>query len=170
MAAKRDPACGAEGASKSDTCPACQDRSDCGADTRYQLICAGNRLALAAPSLSVDAGFLWIGGFLWPGSFGIVEAMAIRIRSASDSDRDQILALAQRLTEGVAEWRDADAVKHAVTGWVQDSLDGSHHDNQTVLVADLDGAVGGFVSVGTKKHWSGSLRRLHRGACGFPRS
>jgi ribosomal protein S18 acetylase RimI-like enzyme len=83
--------------------------------------------------------------------------MAIRIRSASDSDRDQILALAQRLTEGVAEWRDADAVKHAVTGWVQDSLDGSHHDNQTVLVADLDGAVGGFVSVGTKKHWSGSL-------------
>ncbi|MFZ0014253.1 MAG: GNAT family N-acetyltransferase [Acidimicrobiia bacterium] len=83
--------------------------------------------------------------------------MAIRIRSASDSDRDQILALAPRLTEGVAEWRDPAAVNHAVTGWVQDSLDGSHQDNQTVLVADIDGSIGGFVSVGTRKHWSGAL-------------
>ena len=89
--------------------------------------------------------------------FGIVEAMAISIRPASDSDREQILALATRLTEGVAEWRDPDAVKQAVTGWVKDSLDESHQDNQTVLVADLDGSVGGFVSVGTRKHWSGAI-------------
>lgn len=83
--------------------------------------------------------------------------MATRIRPASASDGEQIIALAPRLRDGVAEWRDPKAVREAVTGWVRDSLDRSHQDNQTVLVADHDGAVSGFVSVGTRKHWSGAL-------------
>lgn len=97
------------------------------------------------------------GAFIWVGSFGIVDAMATGIRPASAEDRAQILALAPRLVEGVAQWRDPDAVRQAVTTWVRDSLDGTQQDNQTVLVADQDGSVLGFVSVGNREHWSGAL-------------
>jgi ribosomal protein S18 acetylase RimI-like enzyme len=109
------------------------------------------------PRLPCKARFCCLRGFLRRGSFGIVETMATRIRPASASDREQILALAPRLTDGVAEWRDPRAVRRGVTGWVQDSLDGSNRHDQAVLVADRDGAVCGFVSVGMRKHWSGDL-------------
>ncbi|GAA3160265.1 hypothetical protein [Nonomuraea roseoviolacea] len=61
------------------------------------------------------------------------------IRPYRDEDRDAIVALAPRLTEGVAAWRDADAVAAAVRDWVTGSLDRHGSDGHGALVADRDG-------------------------------
>lgn len=79
-----------------------------------------------------------------------------QIRPVTSLDKEQVLALAPRLREGVAEWRDPTAVLHAVTGWVQDALDQSHREDRTVLVAEQNGSVVGFVSASHIKHWSGA--------------
>jgi ribosomal protein S18 acetylase RimI-like enzyme len=74
------------------------------------------------------------------------------IREFRPSDRDAVLALAPRLTEGVAPWRDPDAVGRAVRQWVEGSI-----RSGTVFVADDDGRVAGFVSASTREHWSGAV-------------
>jgi len=95
---------------------------------------------------------LFKAGFVWHSrTHGNQNQACIRIRRRADN------RTCPSLRDGVAEWRDPKAVREAVTGWVRDSLDRSHQDNQTVLVADHDGAVSGLVSVGTRKHWSGAL-------------
>lgn len=78
------------------------------------------------------------------------------IRPFVASDRTQILALAPRLQDGVAEWWDPDAVRKAVTGWVVDSLDQADAHDRSVLVAERAGLVCGFVTVATQTHWSGA--------------
>jgi len=57
---------------------------------------------------------------------------------------------------GVALWRDRDGVASAVHAWVVDSVDGHDAERNPVFVAvDDDGTVVGFVSVGSRLHWSG---------------
>ena len=46
-----------------------------------------------------------------------------QIRPFQPGDRSQILALAPRLTEGVAAWRDPAAVHRAAQNWIQTSID-----------------------------------------------
>ncbi|MEU8251412.1 GNAT family N-acetyltransferase [Nonomuraea sp. NPDC048916] len=77
------------------------------------------------------------------------------IRPYRDEDRDALVALAPRLTEGVATWRDADAVAMAVRGWVTFSLDQGDGDNHGVLVGVRGGRVAGFVTVTTRRHFTG---------------
>jgi len=55
------------------------------------------------------------------------------------------MSLAPRLMIGVAPWRDADAVRRAVTGWVRDSLDGFDSEDRAVLVADGEHGLVGLV-------------------------
>ncbi|MEV4351321.1 GNAT family N-acetyltransferase [Actinoplanes sp. NPDC049596] len=74
----------------------------------------------------------------------------IRIRPYEPADRDRALALAERLRIGVAPWRDPDAVREAVTGWVRDSV-----DRGEVLVAERDGRVDGLVTLGLRRHFTG---------------
>jgi ribosomal protein S18 acetylase RimI-like enzyme len=81
--------------------------------------------------------------------------MSMTVRPAAPSDRPSILALAPRLREGVAPWRDAAAVAVAVEGWVASSLDRSSDSNLAMIVAKLDGVVIGFVSVSERPHWAG---------------
>ena len=45
------------------------------------------------------------------------------IRPYRPQDRQEALSLAGRLQIGVAPWRDPDAVREAVVGWVRGSLD-----------------------------------------------
>lgn len=80
----------------------------------------------------------------------------VSIRPFVESDRIEILALAPRLQDGVAKWRDPHAVRNAVEGWVTGSLDRADSDDHSVLVADRDGSVCGFVTVTTQPHWSGA--------------
>jgi ribosomal protein S18 acetylase RimI-like enzyme len=81
--------------------------------------------------------------------------MSPTIREAVPSDRDAVVALTPRLTEGVAPWRPQQAVLEAVTHWVESALDNQHDEHGTVLVADVDGTIAGFISVTEKKHWTG---------------
>ena len=77
------------------------------------------------------------------------------IRSADSGDRAVLLELADRLREGVAQWRDTPAVLSAVKGWVEKAADGLDDASQSLLVAEEDGRVVGFVSVSDRRHWSG---------------
>ncbi|RNI20282.1 GNAT family N-acetyltransferase [Flexivirga caeni] len=79
------------------------------------------------------------------------------IRPIEPDDRGEILALADRLTVGVAEWRPPELVLRAVRGWVSAAVEhaASGAADATVLVAVEDARVAGFVSVGEDRHWSG---------------
>ncbi len=79
---------------------------------------------------------------------------SVAVRPAAPSDREAVLALAPRLTEGVAAWRDADAVGSAVRGWVEESLATAGSDDSTVLVAETGAEVAGFCSVAVREHWA----------------
>ncbi|MEU4549997.1 GNAT family N-acetyltransferase [Nonomuraea dietziae] len=85
------------------------------------------------------------------------EQTSVVIRPYRDEDRDAVVALAPRLTEGVAAWRDADAVAVAVRGWVTGSLDRDGSDGHGVLVAVHDGCVAGFVTLATQRHFTGQV-------------
>jgi ribosomal protein S18 acetylase RimI-like enzyme len=78
-----------------------------------------------------------------------------RIRPATGADQDAVSALADRLCEGVAPWRDPEAVLTAVSGWVQSSLATMGDPGHAVLVAELEGRVVGFVTLSPSRHWSG---------------
>jgi len=58
-----------------------------------------------------------------------------QIRPFQASDRSQMLALAPRLTEGVAPWRDPAAVRRAAQNWVQTSIDTAAQPGHAVYVA-----------------------------------
>ncbi|MGA9749781.1 MAG: GNAT family N-acetyltransferase [Nocardioides sp.] len=77
------------------------------------------------------------------------------IRAFRREDRDAVMALAPRLTLGVASWRDPDAVLRSVTEWVQGSIATVGAPNHAVFVAVLDEQVVGVVSVGLRQHFTG---------------
>jgi GNAT superfamily N-acetyltransferase len=73
------------------------------------------------------------------------------VRRYRDGDAAAVLALADRLTIGVAPWRDPGAVRDAVRSWVRDAVGGT----DPVWVAEAGGAVVGFVHAGERAHFSG---------------
>ncbi|HEY8456284.1 MAG TPA: GNAT family N-acetyltransferase [Actinopolymorphaceae bacterium] len=77
------------------------------------------------------------------------------IRPYERRDRDQVLALAVRLTEGVAPWRDPDAVAQAVRGWVATYDDDIGRDDAAVYVAEAADRIVGFVGVSQRRHFTG---------------
>jgi GNAT superfamily N-acetyltransferase len=79
------------------------------------------------------------------------------IRPAQDLDRDLLMGMAERLQEGVAAWRDPEAVRLAVSGWVRDSLRGLADPNSAAFVAERDGEVVGFVCVSERAHFTGEI-------------
>jgi ribosomal protein S18 acetylase RimI-like enzyme len=79
------------------------------------------------------------------------------IRPYRTGDREQVLALAPRLTEGVAPWRDPEAVARAVRGWVADSVDAAAEPGHAVLVADLGGRIAGVVTLAERTHFTGQV-------------
>jgi ribosomal protein S18 acetylase RimI-like enzyme len=79
----------------------------------------------------------------------------IRVRPYRPGDRAQVLALAPRLTEGVAPWRDSGAVLTAVNGWVQDSIDALSQPGHAVCVATDGTTIAGVVTVGERNHFTG---------------
>ncbi|WP_249998101.1 GNAT family N-acetyltransferase [Actinoplanes sp. M2I2] len=77
------------------------------------------------------------------------------VRPYQSSDREAVLALAPRLTIGVAPWRDPAAVGRAVAGWVRDAIDGT--DGQVLVAVADDGRPAGLVTVGERRHFSGEV-------------
>jgi len=72
-------------------------------------------------------------------------------------DRDLLMEMAERLQEGVAAWRDPEAVRLAVSGWVRDSLRDLSDRNSAAFVAERDGEVVGFVCVSERAHFTGEI-------------
>lgn len=85
------------------------------------------------------------------------EDTQVQIRPATPADSDAVAALAHRLEEGVAKWRDEAAVAAAVREWVRGSMEKVDREDHAVFVADAEGAVVGFISVGEQRHWSGAI-------------
>jgi ribosomal protein S18 acetylase RimI-like enzyme len=87
----------------------------------------------------------------------MAEQAAIRIRPYHPGDRDQVMALAPRLAEGVAAWRDPAAVLPAVQDWVRESIDAVGLHGRAVYVAADGGSIAGVVTVGERAHFSGQV-------------
>jgi ribosomal protein S18 acetylase RimI-like enzyme len=81
----------------------------------------------------------------------------IEIRPVRDEDHPALLALSQRLTIGVAPWRDPVKVAAAARGWITTSLALAGDDGHAVLVAVLDEQVAGLVSLAEREHFTGDL-------------
>ncbi|MEJ7757277.1 MAG: GNAT family N-acetyltransferase [Nocardioidaceae bacterium] len=79
----------------------------------------------------------------------------ITIRELTDADSSAVLALSDRLTIGVAAWRDPVAVSAAVLGWLEASTAADFAG--VALVAEIGGRVVGFVSVDTETHFAGEV-------------
>ena len=86
-----------------------------------------------------------------------LELTDVSVRRLQHDDHDAVMALAPRLTEGVAPWRDPVAVRRAVEDWVERSLESAERDGHAVFVADVAGEVVGFVSVGEREHFSDAV-------------
>jgi GNAT superfamily N-acetyltransferase len=65
--------------------------------------------------------------------------------------------MAERLQEGGAAWRDPEAVRLAVSGWVRESLEDLSDPDSGVFVAERDGEVVGFVCVSERAHFTGEV-------------
>lgn len=80
--------------------------------------------------------------------------MHVVIRKVLAGDRAQVARLSDRLTEGVAAWRDPAAVLDAVRGWIADSTSDGFDGTALVAIDEHDRVVG-FVSVSTTGHFAG---------------
>lgn len=87
----------------------------------------------------------------------MTEHQAVEIRPVQPGEHAQVLALAPRLAEGVAAWRDPQPVLRAVRGWVESSLDAASQPDHAVYVAIADGRVAGVVTVCERAHFTGQV-------------
>lgn len=87
----------------------------------------------------------------------MAEHQPVEIRVVQPGEEAQVLGLAPRLTEGVAAWRDPQAVLRAVCSWVESSLDSAGQPGHAVYVAVADGRVAGVVTVCERAHFTGQI-------------
>jgi ribosomal protein S18 acetylase RimI-like enzyme len=67
------------------------------------------------------------------------------------------MALAPRLAEWVASWRDPAAVLSAVHSWLRDSIGAVSQPGHVVYVAVVGDDVAGVVTVGERAHFTGQV-------------
>ena len=77
------------------------------------------------------------------------------IRPFQPGDRSQVLALAPRLAEGVAPWRDPAAVRRAAENWLQTSMGSVGEPGHAVYVAVASHRVVGVVAIRERTHFTG---------------
>ena len=81
----------------------------------------------------------------------------VQVRSYRAGDHAQVMALAPRLAESVASWRDPAAVLAAVHGWIQGSIEALSQPGHAVYVAVDGDAIVGVVTVGERTHFTGQV-------------
>ena len=87
----------------------------------------------------------------------MADHQLVEIRLVQPGDHAQVLALAPRLAEGGAPWRDPKAVRHAACGWIESSLDTTSQPDHAVYVAIADERVAGVVTICERKHFTGQV-------------
>ena len=83
-----------------------------------------------------------------------MDGPSASVRPYRPADGKSLRALAPRLTEGVAQWRDPAGVRAAVDSWVADAIANPGEDS-TLLVAEIGRSLVGFISVRERNHWAG---------------
>ena len=81
----------------------------------------------------------------------------MQIREYRPDDRDAIMALAPRLTEGKPLWRDDAAWLAAVQGWIRDAADAAGQPGHVVYVAVQNEQVVGLVHAAERAHFTGQV-------------
>jgi ribosomal protein S18 acetylase RimI-like enzyme len=81
----------------------------------------------------------------------------VEIRKYVPADRDAIMALAPRLTEGKAPWRDDEAWLAAVHGWIADAAESAGAPDNVVFVAVDGELIVGVVHAAERKHFTGQV-------------
>jgi GNAT superfamily N-acetyltransferase len=85
------------------------------------------------------------------------QTAAVIVRPYELPDRDGVLALVERLQEGVAPWRDASAVRAAMDECVREAVDSDTTGTRAVFVAEEDGEIIGFATASTRRHFAGDI-------------
>jgi ribosomal protein S18 acetylase RimI-like enzyme len=86
----------------------------------------------------------------------------IRIRPYRATDRDRVMLLAPRLTEGTAPWRDPAGTLRAVEVAVRSAIDSFRAPGHAVFVADPGAGIVGLVTVSERLSFTG-LREAYVG-------
>jgi ribosomal protein S18 acetylase RimI-like enzyme len=81
----------------------------------------------------------------------------IRIRAATEQDKPAVLRLAPRLAEGVAPWRDQQAVILAAQQWLTDSFAAAARHDGAVLVAIDKASITGVITISEQRHFTGEI-------------
>ena len=81
----------------------------------------------------------------------------VQIREYTTADREAIMALAPRLTEGKAPWRDDDAWLTAARGWLADAAEAASAPDNAVFVAVDGDQVVGVVHAAERMHFTGPV-------------
>jgi ribosomal protein S18 acetylase RimI-like enzyme len=87
----------------------------------------------------------------------MAQQHSAEIRPYQPGDASQVLALAPRLTEWVAAWREPGAVLRAVQDWITTSLGHASQPGHMVYVAVSGGSVVGVVTVSESAHFTGQV-------------
>ncbi len=86
------------------------------------------------------------------------EAPKWRVRAFREDDRPEVMALATRLTVGIAPWRSVDGMKAAARGWVETSLSRIGPEQGVFVAQDEDGHVIGFAAVARQQEFTGEAQ------------
>jgi ribosomal protein S18 acetylase RimI-like enzyme len=81
----------------------------------------------------------------------------VEIREYAPPDRDAIMALAPRLTEGKAPWRDDEAWLAAARGWIADAAESAGAQDNAVFVAVDGDQIVGVVHAAERTHFTGQV-------------
>lgn len=84
-----------------------------------------------------------------------MDNAGITIRAATDDDEEAVVALAPRLAEGLAPWRDAGEAVAQGRRWLEDSLAVAARGDGAVFVAMDRGSVTGVITVRPSRHFTG---------------
>lgn len=77
------------------------------------------------------------------------------VRPFAPADLEPLLALAPRLTEGIAPWRSVEGMLKAARSWIASSVDGIGPERAVLVAEDDRGRPVGFVSVGRETDFTG---------------
>ena len=83
--------------------------------------------------------------------------MSVEVREYTPADRDAVMALAPRLTEGKAPWRDDEAWLAAVRGWIADAAEAAGAPDHVVFVAVDGDQIVGVVHTAERTHFTGQV-------------
>lgn len=85
------------------------------------------------------------------------DAHMVTVRLVEPSDHTAVRGLADRLSIGVAPWRDPSGARTAIRSWVDDALESHDPARAPVLVAVESEQIVGFATGGERVHWSGAV-------------